>query len=157
MNIRSSSSSSLCGRHSVYSLSCPFGPISCLSFYTERCICRPSHRGPARQLTAPNILVTPRGGELDVCVGAYPPTQSRPSDPYHPNAFYAPEPRPPKTRLLATPKSCAHPFPRPTTWTLRSNRESTPCACLAFPRAAFSFPRPLFAPLPPLLNLKPRN
>lgn len=37
-NIRSCSSwsSSLCGRRSVYNISCSFRPASCLSFYTER-------------------------------------------------------------------------------------------------------------------------
>lgn len=63
-NIRSCSSwssSSLCGRRSPFIIYPSFvSPCaSCLSFYTEPSILAvPSHRGPARQLTARNTAVT---------------------------------------------------------------------------------------------------
>lgn len=160
-NIRSCSSwsSSLCGRRSVYNISCSFRPASCLSFYTERLSWpsqSPGPRAPTNRTkyrrhtstSSPEILR--RRHLLSIIIS--------PSSPPSACARLRPSSSLPISRLTPDTEPSDHhrvlrDLSPPINSILRLSKVSTPFR----PSRLRSHLLPLFLALPLLLNLKPCN
>lgn len=160
-NIRSCSSwsSSLCGRRSVYNISCSFRPASCLSFYTERLSWpsqSPGPRAPTNRTkyrrhtstSSPEILR--RRHLLSIIIS--------PSSPPSACARLRPSSSLPISRLTPDTEPFDHhrvlrDLSPPINSILRLSKVSTPFR----PSRLRSHLLPLFLALPLLLNLKPCN